>query len=151
MINNNFCLQMSFIPINNENTHYLENFLKNKIPQTFRYFQKRSTDTIQNHILTIILLVDKKEIGYAHIDFENDKHWFGICLLSEYQGKGYGKKMMNFVFNHPNIKKLDNVYLSVDKNNLNAIELYKLFDFNIIFEKDTYYLMMKNINNSNSV
>jgi ribosomal protein S18 acetylase RimI-like enzyme len=80
-------------------------------------------------------------IGYAHIDFDDNKYWFGICILENYQNKGYGKEIMTYIFNQEKIKQLDQIYLTVDKINAAAIHLYKKFNFDVIHETDTYFMM----------
>jgi GNAT superfamily N-acetyltransferase len=133
---------INIIEINKNNINYLENFIQNVLPSTFRYFKSRNIDIIKNHIITIILVVDEISIGYAHIDYEN-KYWFGICILDEYQGRGLGKKIMEYIFNNKKIINLEEIYLSVDKINEKAIKLYKNFNFNIIEENDNFYIMKK--------
>jgi ribosomal protein S18 acetylase RimI-like enzyme len=130
------------IEITEKNKVLLNNFiLNNKLPNTFRYFNKRSSDVINNHLITIILLDKNLPNGYAHIDFDDNKYWFGICILENYQGKGYGKKIMEYIFNNEKIKNIDKIYLTVDKINTIAIKLYTNFNFNIIDEKETYFTM----------
>ena len=135
---------MEIIEVNKNNISLLQNFTNNNLPNSFRYFNKRPINIIENHILTILLLNNNIPIGYGHIDFEDNKHWLGICILEEYQGKGNGKKIMDYLLNN---KKIDKIYLTVDKNNINAIKLYKKYNFNIIEEFDTYFLMLKNNTN----
>ena len=134
---------MDIIDLNNQNIFYLEKFLKNDIPNTFRYFCKRSINIINNHLLTIILLKDDIPIGYAHIDFDENKYWFGICIISEFHGKGYGKIMMEYLFSNEKLKNINEIYLTVDKININAIKLYEKFNFNTILEKESYLFMKK--------
>ena len=134
------------IEINNDNIYILQKFIDNDLPNTFRYFNKRDITCVKNHVLTIILLLDEIPIGYAHIDFDENKYWFGICILENYHSMGYGKNMMEYLFNHDKIKKNINVFhLTVDKSNIKAIELYKKFNFNIIKEYEYFFLMIKNI------
>ena len=129
------------IEITENNNYLLNEFLNNSIPGTFRYFNKRSINVIKNHIITLILIDDNLPVGYAHIDYDDDKYWFGVCILDNYQGKGYGKKIMEYIFNHERIKNIDNIYLTVDKVNYIAISLYKKYNFYIVEEKDTYFMM----------
>jgi GNAT superfamily N-acetyltransferase len=135
----------SIVEITENNIYYLKEFLNNTLPNTFRYFNKRSIDIINNHVITLILTDKELPFGYAHIDFYDNKYWFGICILEEYQGKGYGKKTMEYIFNSEKIKNIDNIYLTVDKTNDNAIKLYTKFNFNIINEKDSYFTMLKKV------
>jgi ribosomal protein S18 acetylase RimI-like enzyme len=130
------------VEITGKNTNLLHNFiLNNKLPNTFRYFNKRTIDVIKNHIITLILIDDNLPVGYAHIDYDDNKYWFGICILENYQGKGYGKKLMEYIFNHKKITNIDKIYLTVDKINDIAINLYKKYNFNIIEENDSYIKM----------
>lgn len=129
------------IEITENNITLLNNFILNKLPNTFRYFNKRSSDVINNHLLTIILHDKEIPVGYSHIDFDDNKYWFGICILDNYQNKGYGKKIMNYIFNNENIKKIEKIFLTVDKINTVAIHLYKKFNFVIIDENENYFTM----------
>ena len=129
------------IEITENNNYLLNEFLNNSIPGTFRYFNKRSINVIKNHIITLILIDDNLPVGYAHIDYDDNKYWFGVCILENYQGKGYGKKIMEYIFNDERIKNIDNIYLTVDKINYIAISLYKKYNFYIVEEKDTYFMM----------
>jgi len=134
---------LNIVEVTENNNYLLNDFLKNDIPNTFRYFNKRTIDVLQNHIITVVIVVDCEPIGYAHIDYDSDKHWFGVCILDKYQGKGYGRKIMEYIFNHEKIKNIDKIYLTVDKINTIAISLYSKFDFNIINETETYLMMLK--------
>jgi ribosomal protein S18 acetylase RimI-like enzyme len=48
---------------------------------------------------------------------------------------------MEYIFNHEKITNIDNIYLTVDKINDIAINLYKKYNFYIIEEKDSYFKM----------
>lgn len=133
------------IEININNIYLLQKFINNNLPNTFRYFNKRNIKCIENHILTILMLENNNPIGYAHIDYDDNKHWFGICILQEYQSKGYGKKIMEYIFNHKKIEKIEEIFLSVDINNNRAIKLYNKYNFNIVDKNNIYYIMKKNI------
>ena len=140
LINNN----IEIIDISQENKYLLKEFIKDIKSETFRYFNKRNEDVIIDHVLTILLKnnINEEIYGYAHIDFFDNKNWFGIYIKDEYQGKGIGKICLSYVINHYKIKKLDNIYLHVDKVNIIAKNLYNNF-FKIKEEKENYYLMEK--------
>jgi len=135
-------IMLHIIEIDESNNHYLPTFLVNDIPSTFRYFKTRSVNILKNHILTIMLLDTELPIGYAHIDYQ-DKYWLGICILDAYQGNGLGNKMMEYILNHEKIKVLDDIYLTVDSTNENAIKLYKKFNFKIVEVMENVYVMKK--------
>ncbi len=137
---------MNIIEITKMNTEILEKFISNKqnMASSFRYFEKRTIDVINNHILTVVLTDTNNEvIGYGHIDHDG-KYWLGICLLNGYTGKGYGKLIMDHLLNHPKVRACQCIHLSVDKSNEIAIKLYQKYNFNIIKDCGTYYLMNLN-------
>ena len=132
----------TILEVNEDNKYLIHDFLNNSIPDTFRYFNKRTIDVIKNHIITLILIDENLPVGYAHIDYD-DKYWFGICILDKYQGKGYGTKMMEYILNHEKIKNIDKIYLTVDKINTIAVNLYKKYNFYIVEEKELHFTMLK--------
>ena len=127
---------MNFIHINNENKYLLENFIQNISNDFFTYFSKRDITCINNHKLTIILKNESEVIGYGHIDYEDNIHWLGICVLDKFCGNGYGKLIMNYLINYfnENISNNESLYLCVHTNNIPALNLYKKFNFKIIDE-----------------
>ena len=137
---------MEIVKITKENLVYLTDFLKNKISDHFRYYTKRDTNAINNHTVTYIGIIQNKPVAYGHIDYSKDenKYWLGICLLEGYQGKGYGKQIMNKLIDTFNNTDIDTLYLTVDKDNTIAISMYKKYSFNIIDEEESYYIMCLN-------
>lgn len=131
------------IDVNLSNLDKLDKFLKqNPIgTNSFRYYNKRNYDVISNHLKTKLYFIDTKCIGYGHIDFEN-KLWLGIIVSDTEHGKKYGDFIMDDLL--ADIK--EDVYLTVDKNNIKAFELYKKKNFKIIEEKYNHYLMIKKNN-----
>lgn len=133
---------MEIININYFNINFLEDFINNKIPNTFRYFNNKSPqEIIKNHYITLIYIEDKKSVGYAHIDFDGLKYWFGICILQEYQGKGIGSKLIHKILQDFNTSNIQKLYLSVDKTNITALKLYIKNGFQIWEERNTLYIM----------
>jgi ribosomal protein S18 acetylase RimI-like enzyme len=132
--------------ITNNNINLLKNFLNNKLSNSFRYYNKRNISIIENHLITVIGL-DKNlvSIAYGHIDYCSNEniYWLGICILEEHQGKGYGNEIMNMLINNFKEKAISNkLYLTVDKDNQKAVNLYKKFNFNIVEEMETYCKML---------
>ena len=113
----------------------LKTFCELDHPDTFRYFKNRVfEDAIKTHVVTLMY----STYGYAHIDKDiaSGRYYLGVCVLPEYQGKGIGKKLVEMLFK---LHKED-TYLTVDKKNIPAINLYEKFGFKMIEERDTNYL-----------
>ena len=137
---------------NHSHINRLKLFSMLEHPPTFRYFKNRIfEEAIKGHQLTLLYRNDEqKDIGYAHIDLDDKtkRMFFGICILTQYQNKGVGSELIKFTLNTYN----GPLYLTVDDNNLPAINLYNKFNFTKIENYGTYSLwhIMKN-NSSNKV
>jgi RimJ/RimL family protein N-acetyltransferase len=126
---------MEIIKITNNNLHYLQDFIKNKLSKNFRYFDKRNISVFNDHFTTLVGIINNKPIAYGHIDFSKGEnmYWLGICILDDYHGKGYGKQMMDKlieIFNNSN--NINKLYLTVDKDNL---------CIKFIFQEMSFYLL----------
>ena len=151
-----FNINLNIIEIKEDNKLLLDNFIT-KIRQindkNFRYYNKRDTSIIKNHIITVLLFdtsdknIDKAAIGYAHIDYDNDKYWFGIYIDKEYRCKQIGDLLLKYIISNNKLFNLNEINLSVDIDNINAIKLYKNNGFKIVNNENinTYYLMKKQI------
>jgi len=111
--------------------------------KTFRYYEKRDFKIISNHLLTILLFFNNMPIAYGHLEIEDNKTWLGIMVSESEKGKGYGKVVMSHLISFCKQNKLSSIFLTVDKNNLNAIYLYQKFDFKIISEFSASSLIMQ--------
>ena len=138
---------MEIISINKNNIDLLKKFNSNILPVSFRYFKTRNLDCIKNHVLTLIGSINNKPISYAHIDNEENINWIGICVLNEYQSKGYGKKLFEYVINYIYTNNISNVQLSVDISNYKALNLYLKYGFKVNHIKKDIYIMQLNSNN----
>jgi ribosomal protein S18 acetylase RimI-like enzyme len=137
---------MNYNLINNNNINLLKKFIKNETSDTFRYYKNRKIDIIKNHILTLVL-TNKNDniIGYAHLDFE-EKIWLGICVCENYRGKGFGKKIINYLLEYAKNNNIKKIHLTVDKDNIIAKKLYEKNGFIIESEKETFFYMVKLLN-----
>ncbi len=103
---------------------------------TFRYFNSRSMQSLDNHLLTCILQDDNgKAIGYGHLDKENGVVWLGIAIAESHRGKGDGKTLLEFLLSETLRKNIGAVSLSVDSGNVAARRLYESMGF--ILYKET--------------
>ena len=136
---------IKIININNENKNEIyNNFLSNIDNSSFRYFDKRTVNCLNNHIITTVLYDNRKNeyIGYAHIDYEN-KYWIGIYITNEYQNMKLGSFLLDYILQDEKVYNINEINLTVDINNKAALKLYKKKNFKIIDTKDTYYIMKR--------
>jgi RimJ/RimL family protein N-acetyltransferase len=113
--------------------------------KTFRYFEKRNPEVIQNHLITNILIKNCQAIGYGHLEREGDKVWLGIAIVHSQLGKGYGLFLMNSLIDSAKKLQINILHLSVDKINLGAIKLYEKVGFTKVEEinENTFLMKMK--------
>lgn len=111
---------------------------------TFRYFGKRPLEIIENHMYTILILNENEvPVAYGHLDPQGDILWLGICVSENQIGKGYGKRIMTDLTHKADSEGILELILQVDKTNVNAVSLYKKFNFFTTAEKNKSYLIMK--------
>jgi perosamine synthetase len=133
---------IKLIEVNNDNkSEIYDKFLCKINNDNFRYFKNRNITCLDNHIVTIVLQdsINNEYIGYAHIDYDKN-YWFGIYINENYWGNGIGIDILRYILFNQKIKKIDNLRLTVDKQNSRAINLYHKY-FKIIGETESYYIM----------
>lgn len=124
--------KLIFKQIDFKNHNLLKVFIENSgnSLKSFRYFENRDFKVLNDHILTVILLKNNCPIGYGHLDQDKKKLlWLGISLIDTEIGKGYGKKIMNYLIDVFNKSSFNDLFLTVDKNNFNVVQLYKKYGF----------------------
>jgi ribosomal protein S18 acetylase RimI-like enzyme len=107
--------------------------------KTFRYFSSRDLLVIKNHIITCLYYDNEDIIGYGHLDYENEKTWLGVIVSDSHTSKGYGNMILDDLISSTN----DEIYLSVDKNNYVAQNLYKKKQFIKIQENNKNIIMLR--------
>lgn len=95
--------------------------------------------------------VDKKIVGacwsrimndYGHID--NKTPSLALSVLKNFRRRGIAIALMNKLCSRLE-KNFKHVSLSVQKENLAAVELYRKLNFEIVDERGEEYLMLKNL------
>lgn len=79
-------------------------------------------------------------IGYIGLRVYDDKAEVLNFLINEdYQNKGYGKELFNFVINFLKDSNINELTLEVNVLNKKALSFYKKFNFEIVTKKKNYY------------
>jgi GNAT superfamily N-acetyltransferase len=125
-----FNQNIKVVKIQKENSNLLDDFIPTINSKYFRYFSKRTSDCIKDHLYTFLFYDISCNIyfGYTHIDFY-EKHWFGIYIDDNYRNKKLGNLLLNYTLNCCKINNISDIYLSVDSDNEIAIRLYKKNNF----------------------
>lgn len=134
---------MRFIKIDDSNMSLIADFcaIAGSSLESFRYFESRSIDTIRNHLVTYITLVDNKPVGYGHLDFEDGAVWLGVCIIDSAVGQGYGKEIMRTLISDALKNDVSEINLSVDEENIPAVTMYKNMRFVVSHASEGIYFM----------
>lgn len=134
------------LKINKSNRELVTKFLQlaGSSLDTFRYFDKRSLDVIDNHKLTLLGVSRSMPIAYGHLDYDDKgRLWLGIAISENHIGRGYGREIMNSLLSYAENNNLLEIYLSVDKLNEKAISMYKKNGFEVSGKHGDNVLIMK--------
>jgi ribosomal protein S18 acetylase RimI-like enzyme len=133
----------NLIEVNDDHIHELTSFIAalGEASGSFRYFNKRGVEAIKNHIITLLFFDHKIPVGYGHLDKFDNEVWLGIAIIPSHQGKGIGNIIMDALLKAAKDHQLESIALTVDNDNLNAINLYlkKGFKEEKVFDNYTKY------------
>lgn len=89
---------------------------------------------------SFILIKDDNIIGGINISYiyENADIDF-IYIVKEERGNGYSKLLLSYIIEYLVNKRVNNIMLEVNENNLIAIKLYESFNFKLISRRVKYY------------
>ena len=112
--------------------HYISIVGKPQIDYMLKEFQ--SASAIHKHIGEgfeyFIIIYNQEAVGYLSVRPEKEALFLSkIYVLSEYRGKGIGKRAMEFIDDRAGYHNLKTIYLTVNKNNSNSIKAYERMGF----------------------
>jgi len=109
----------------------------NEFPWSLKNFE----DSLRaNHQAWVFLDKDDHIIGYALTQLVVDEiHLLNICVCSDLQGKGYGRKILDHVISFAEQKSAAVILLEVRSSNVRAQQLYLQNGFNEMSVRKDYY------------
>ena len=117
-------------------SHYGDILSEDQIDYMIDKFQSPSAITSQmvnEHYEYYLLDNDEAYIGYVAIVKEKDGIFISkFYLLSQFQHKGYGEAVVDKIKEIASKEGLSRLWLTVNKNNANAIKAYEKYGFNNI-------------------
>lgn len=87
-------------------------------------------------------------IGHVIVSIGVDEaHLLNLCIHPVQQGHGFGKYLLNYCLQHPQIGTAERMYLEVRPSNWQAIRLYQLAGFGVIGRRPNYYRASRAVDN----
>ncbi len=103
-----------------------------------------SRDVILNELkneISWFLIKNENYIGFISFSFfeSNNLKIFKFYILSEFQNKGVGKKVFRYIKELAEEKKLEKIFLNVNRFNKTAVQSYSKWGFKIKESVDIQY------------
>lgn len=87
-----------------------------------------------------VLESNDKIIGYIGVWIDEEhSEIINFYILPEYQNKGFGSKMLEFIISLVRMSKVPTISLEVRESNLKAKSLYKKYGFVYSHKRENYY------------
>lgn len=115
--------------------------LENTFSTFFSYYGNILSD-FNNNIFTkyFIYLYKSNIIGFVnYFDLYDRFEIVNIYVDEKYRNNKIGSKMLEYLIKKGLDKKIDNITLEVNENNIPAIKLYKKYDFKSVAKREKYY------------
>ena len=113
------------------------NIIGRELHDNFDYLFKMENVLNTSYSRVYLYEEDGKVLGFIHVDSHFEiMDLINIVVLKEYQGKGIGNKLLEFVVNNEEYEK---IMLEVRESNSTAIHLYEKFGFKEIYRRKKYY------------
>ena len=103
--------------VDDENTNYNEEYLIDFLNEnnSYGFIAKNENEIVGFAYGYVLLRPDGKRDFYLH----------AIDIISEFQGKGYGTKLMNFIKKYIKEIKCRKMFLITNKSNISACKCYE--------------------------
>ena len=113
------------------------NIIGGELHDNFDYLFKMENVLNTSYSRVYLYEEEGKVLGFIHVDSHFEiMDLINIIVLKEYQNKGIGNKLLEFVVNNEEYEK---IMLEVKESNANAIHLYEKYGFKEIYRRKQYY------------
>ncbi|GAA4652882.1 GNAT family N-acetyltransferase [Anaerocolumna aminovalerica] len=112
--------------------------------EIFKTEFQESEELIQNILESDCMVcygakLEEELIGICNVNYgKNKASIFGYGVIPRFQGKGYGKGLINYVLRQLIKDKVSEVTLQVSSNSKNAMKIYNYLGFQIVTQYDYY-------------
>lgn len=123
----------------------LPHFIKDIDSEFFTYWQKRDISVLNNHVATVLLRTAEKPVAYGHLDKDGEMNWFGIYLDPLARGRKIGSLLTAYLLHLCWVHNIDEINLSVNRDNIIAQNLYHKFNFQLVKETPVNLFMRRKL------
>ena len=113
--------------------HYIPIIGAKQVTYMLNKFQSEKAiheQIFKNHFHYYGIYFNTLLIGYFSIRQEHSQLFLSkIYILKNFRGQGYGENAINFIITYASQANCETIYLTVNKNNINAIKFYEKFEF----------------------
>ncbi|OCQ50863.1 Mycothiol acetyltransferase [Photorhabdus australis subsp. thailandensis] len=115
-------------------------FLVEKASHAFPWNEKTFFSNQGERYLNYKIAINEQLIGFAITQLVLDEATlFNIAIHPDYQGKGYGKALLEYLISILPGKGMNTLWLEVRQSNYSAIRLYEQSGFNQVSVRKNYY------------
>ncbi len=114
------------------NEHFTPIIGKAQVDYMVEKFQSRKaiSEQIENGYSYYLIKADAGYVGYTGICPKEDELFLSkLYIKASHRGKGYGRKVVEFLEDLTRQKELGKITLTVNKNNTDTIKAYEKFGF----------------------
>ncbi|KAA1189811.1 ribosomal protein S18-alanine N-acetyltransferase [Photorhabdus heterorhabditis] len=115
-------------------------FLVEQTSHAFPWSEKTFFSNQGERYLNYKITINEQLIGFAITQWVLDEATlFNIAIHPDYQGKGYGKALLEYLISILPDKGMNTLWLEVRQSNYSAIRLYEHLGFNQVSVRKNYY------------
>ena len=106
------------------------------------------SDCIRVGYFCRVLELEENIVGHVVVSIAaGEAHLLNLCIHPRYQGRGFGKYLLNYCIQHTDILMVERMFLEVRPSNWQAIRLYQLVGFAVIGRRPDYYRASRALDN----
>lgn len=100
---------------------------------------EKSAIQVDDNFISYMAEINGEIIGKIHICInDNEGFIYGVGVIPDFRGKGYGREILNSALNILKYKNVDNIFIEVARSNKKALGLYESCGFEEISVMDYY-------------
>ena len=126
--------------VNMEKHHISDVLIIEQDSYGYPWSEKIFYDCINNNYFCKVLLLDNSLIGYLISSIvQNECHIMNLCVKKEYRNFGYGKLILNELYDELIKLNCEVIFLECRPSNKQALKLYSTLGYNEIGKRRNYY------------